>query len=80
LSRSPSRRELLRNAGIITAAAGLPLATTGTARAAEPSGVPFVDRADAPGAKIPHVSDADHALGVSREPLNASVECGRRRL
>ncbi|WP_156722293.1 hypothetical protein [Streptomyces apocyni] len=38
--------------------------------------LPVVTSPDHPGARIPNVSAADHADGVSREPLNASAECG----
>ncbi|MFP3987130.1 hypothetical protein U9R90_06430 [Streptomyces sp. E11-3] len=70
----------------VTAAVGavaFPVICSGQAAAAgqahvgdRPGELPIVTRPDHPDARLPDVSAADYADGVSREPLNASAECG----
>ncbi|MEG3627510.1 twin-arginine translocation signal domain-containing protein [Streptomyces poriticola] len=64
-------------------AAALPVICSGPAHAADPTHatgpaaeLPVVTGPDHPAARIPRVSAADRADGVSREPLNAAAECG----
>ncbi|MDK1473267.1 twin-arginine translocation signal domain-containing protein [Streptomyces sp. 549] len=65
-----------RAAVAVAGAAALPVLCSGPARATGPAELPVVTSPDHPDARIPRVSAADHADGVSREPLNASAECG----
>ncbi|MGW0824101.1 hypothetical protein [Streptomyces sp. NPDC002845] len=69
-----------RAAFAVAGAAALPVICSGPAHATGsttgPAELPVVTSPDHPDARIPRVSAADHADGVSREPLNASAECG----
>ncbi|MGW8063466.1 twin-arginine translocation signal domain-containing protein [Streptomyces ziwulingensis] len=64
-----------RTAAAVTAAGALPVICAGPAHAAAEDEPSFVLSHDHPDAIIPHVSDADYAAGVSREPLNATCDC-----
>ncbi|CAL9626085.1 hypothetical protein [Streptomyces sp. enrichment culture] len=77
-SRPTTRRGFFGIAGAaaVTAAGVTPLPVVGAApaHAATAAGTPVLGP-DHPDAEIPDVSDADFADGVSREPLNLSVDC-----
>lgn len=80
LSDRTTRRGFLglsgKMAAVAVGAATVPVICSGTALAADVAELPVVTSPAHPAADIPRVSDADYADGVSREPLNAGVECG----